>query len=148
MKFNVDAPQLTDPYLEGRHLMWLNSREPLSYYFWAQQVSPEVEFHGELAVEEISLDSAKFYIYRGLSKQELLYRLKFRRQPVRFTARPVKDPHVLFWTYGTEGGASKEVAYLYRDKNISLHHWVDKRSFLAAIRNSYDQASLGDGTFW
>lgn len=148
MNFNSLKPTLSDPYLEGKEQQWFLSKDAKSYYFWVQQVSPDVELHPTFDIDCVDLThDVELTVYRGLAKQEILYRLTFKGEnPLRFMMRPTKEPHSIFWTYGKEGGPSKLIKPLFRDKYISAHTWLDKDSFLAVIRtNHYSQ---NDCSFW
>lgn len=135
------------PYVEGKEMVWTLSREDNTYYFWVQQVSAEVQLHPLISPEEVEIGSGvKLFVHKGLSKNELLYRLSFKKLPERFVAKPGHSPHAIFWTFGKEGGPSLKVTPLYRDKNISVHSWVDKKSYLAVIRTEHFNHS--DFSFW
>jgi len=139
---NIDLPTQTHPFSEEH--AWCKA-DDLEYYFWTQAVVPEVQLHKQLepVVKELGNGSV-LTVFKGLSKQEILYTLKFKIPPKRFVIQPY--PHTMFWSYGVTGGASTMVKYLYRDRNLSIHAWLDKNSFLADLRNVH--YNVADYTFW
>jgi len=136
MIFNIKNPILTDPFLEREDFFqyWNKSKENNTYYVWVQRVTKEIEFSSDIEPTIIDLEQGvKLYIYKGTNKQEILYRIKFSKKKLsRFLLDPF--PYVMFWSYGKVGGTSTHIKYLFRDKNISIHKWVDKDSYLAIIR--------------
>ena len=139
MEFSPQSPLLSDPalYADGFDYAWKPSRQPHTYYAWLQPVVEGVGFNENL--EPLSIDlghGASLYVYYGMARQELLFRLVFSRGlPPRLILKPA--PYSLFWSWGTEGGQSKEIKYHYRDRYLSLHEWTDKDSFLAVLRQQH-----------
>lgn len=135
MKFDIKDPTKTDifPYEkeDTYYQHWLPSKEKGSHYVWVQRVSENVELKES---EKIVLGhGVTFYVYKGISKQEILYRVCFGgKKPTRFLCEPF--PYIVFWSFGKKGGASENVKYLFKDKYVSVHKWVDKNSFCAIIR--------------
>jgi hypothetical protein len=145
MTFDPLNPMQTDAFHDSAEYSyaWFPSREFGAYYAWVQCVTPDIQFRTPPA--EILLENARLSIYRGASKLETLYRLVFESSPKRFLNRPQGHPFDLFWSYGTEGGTSKIVDYPYRDRYISVTCWVDKRSYLAVLRQQHYALSF---SFW
>jgi len=145
MIFDRAQPTLTDPYLT-REYAWLPSREANTYYSWLMPIAEEVIFHSETDKLEIALGfGVLFHVYYGPLRQEMLYRILFTQEmPQRFMLKP--SPYCLFWSYGTEGGASTKVKYHYRDRFLSLHEWCDKGSFLAVLRQHHYESNVN--TIW
>jgi len=140
--FDCERPTITDKFVEGRELKWSPSLEPQVYYFWARAVPIDVSFESnQLSIVDCEYGNT-LEVYSLPSKVETLYRLRLVKPPNRFLLRPFD--HAVYWTYGTEGGPSKMIKYLYKDKNLSINKWVDKESFLSVVRTnhfaSYDLA--------
>lgn len=144
--FDPKNPIASDPLPtdDEQLFAWTKSREQNVYYAWTQLVTPEVQI--ALPPTEIPLgDGVMLRIFRGSAKQELLYRISFgATMPPRFLGRP--HPFDLFWSYGTEGGPSKLVKRMYMDRNVSVHSWVDKKSYLAVLRQQH--YALTNFSFW
>ena len=148
--FDPQNPTLTDCSLESQYpndYAWGVSLEPQTYYAWTQPIASEVQFHKTLQPVKIDLrNGVEFWVYYGSTKQELLYRIKFTDvMPSRIRVFPA--PFCLFWSYGTEGGPSKDVMYHYKDKFLTLTEWVDKNSFLAVLRQQL-YLHQENTTFW
>lgn len=148
--FNVRNPLATDPTLEDVYpndYAWGVSKEPDCFYFWSQPVAKDagVSFYRPHDPKTIRLcKDVYLIIYRGTLKQELLYRLKFEKGlPEHWSFKP--EPYCIFWTFGKEGGSSSSIKYHYRDRNLTIMEWTDKRSFLAILRQ---QHYLHEPTFW
>jgi len=126
--------------------IWLPSRESGVYYAWAKPVANEVQFRPESDHLKIELgNNVDFHVYKSIAKQELLYRIAFMgEKPKRFMLRPYG--YCMFWSYGVESGPSSLVKYFYRDKYVSLHSWVDKRSYLAVLRQQHYVSN--ENSFW
>lgn len=145
MKFDPYVPVLTDPCPEA--LQWHRSKEADAYYFWAKQVSADVQLHPTLGPQIVEMTNGSVLsIYKGLAKQELLYRLTFGKLPERFLSKPVTNPHTLYWTFSGIGGPSQLTKSFYRDKHFALHGWVDKDAYLAVIRTNHYAGY--DYSFW
>ena len=146
MIFDYQNPSLTDPIpAEEKYLYaWSPSLEINSYYAWVHRVTPDVQLLQQTTVVALG-EKVKLFIYRGTTKQELLYRIEFGDTlPPRFMHRPY--PFDLFWSFGKQGGTSEEVEYLFRDRYVSIHCWVDKKSYLAVLRQQhYAQSNF---SFW
>lgn len=143
--FDLKYPQNTDPccyedFVSG----WHKSKQHGAYYYWSQPVSHDVEFHTKHPPLEIELENVTFSLYYGVTKQELLYRLVFKRKPLRMLIKPA--PYCMFWSYGDVGGASKNIKYHYRDRYVALNEWTDKKSFLAVLRQPHYASDLN--SFW
>lgn len=148
--FNIRNPLATDPTLTEIYpndYAWGKSKEPDCFYYWSQPVAKTggVSFYRPHDPKVISLGSDVFLtIYRGTLKQELLYRLKFAKGlPEHWSIKP--QPYCIFWSFTAEGGPSTRIKYHYRDRNITLLEWSDKKSFLAILRQ---QHYLHEPTFW
>jgi hypothetical protein len=150
MVFDEKHPLRTDPALVAKTEVggyaWLLSKQPSVYYAWLQPVAEEVEFHPNLEPLEIILGfGVILHVYYGPIKQEMLYRLIFTDGfPSRLLLKP--DPYCLFWSFGNEGGQSRNIKYHYRDRYLSLHEWTDKGSFLAVLRQQHYENNLT--TIW
>ena len=148
--FNVRNPLATDPTLEDLYpndYAWGESKEPNAFYFWSQKVAKGagVSFYRPHDPRVISLGHHVYLtIYRGMLKQELLYRIKFDRGlPSHLAFKP--EPYCIFWSYGKDSGPSTRIKYHYRDRNLTIMEWADKKSFLAILRQ---QHYLHEPTFW
>jgi len=138
----MERPTVTDPYFKNSELQWRKASDG-AHYFWSQPVEVDIT----LNIPPLKIDCENgntLEVYLGPSKQELLYRFKLNKKPKRFMLRPYD--HTIFWTYGTDGGPSFLVKYLYRDKYLSMHKWEDKDSFLAVIRTNH--YANYDYAFW
>jgi hypothetical protein len=148
MIFDPEKPLKTDPAYEHESFdyAWRLSKAPSTYYAWLQPVVSGVSFHPDIEPTTVELGNGVIlFIYYGLSKQELLYRIVFTTGfPSRIILKPA--PFTLFWSYGTEGGQSYEIKYLHRDRLLSLHEWTDKNSFLAVLRQSHYDNNIN--TIW
>jgi hypothetical protein len=136
------TPLTTHPY--DKPLVWQKTAAG-QFYFWAQQVSTEVQLL-DTPVEVHLGPQATLSIYKSLGDAELLYQITMGRSPERSLARPQDGPVYLYWTYGTQGGPSSKIKYLFRDKLLSVHSWVDKKAALAVIRS--DSFASKDFSFW
>ena len=145
MIFDSKCPQDTDPCCYDPFICgWHESKQPGAYYCWAQPVAREVSFHAKYPPVVIELGTTSFFLYFGVNKQELLYRIVFHVEPKRRLIKP--SPYCMFWTYGDVGGASRSVEYHYRDRYMTLNEWVDKGSFLAVLRQPHYSNDLT--SFW
>lgn len=146
MVFDFKNPLETDPSVCQASYAWLPSLEPNVYYAWLQPIADEVVFHHNLEPLEINLGyGVLLHVYYGPIRQEMLYRLLFTQElPSRIIVKP--SPYCLFWSYGNEGGQSRNVKYHYRDRYLSLHEWTDKSSFLAVLRQEHYEKNLN--TIW
>jgi hypothetical protein len=134
--FDCERPTLSDPFVEGRALKWTPSSEPQVHYFWSQAVPIDISFDPKQSPAVIDCEYGNtLEVYSLPSKIEILYRLRLVKPPNRFLRRPFD--HAIYWTYGTEGGPSKVIKYLYKDKNLSINKWVDKDSFLSVVRTNH-----------
>jgi len=141
--FDPTQPLMTDPG-QPEGYAWSPSVEPGVYYSWTQQVSDAVQFHATQAPTTVDLGRGiVLTVYRGPVKQELLYRIRFPVVPSRLLARP---PYCLFWSHGTDGGASASIKWHYRDRFLSIHEWTDRDSFLAVLRQHHYKPN--DALFW
>ena len=135
--FDPSNPVASDPLPvdEDRFFAWSKSLETNVYYAWAQRVTPDVQI--VLPPAEVLIgEGVRMSIYRGSARQELLYRISFGNEmPNRFMMR--NHPFDLFWSYGDSGGVSRKVKWIFRDRNVSIHEWVDKRSYLAVLRQQH-----------
>lgn len=136
MTFDQERPTLTDPFVDDRELKWSPSAEPHVHYFWSQAVPVDISFPAETPPLVIDCEHGNsLSVYSTPSKVELLYRLRIVKKPKRFLCRPFD--HAIFWTYGKEGGPSRLIKYLYKDKNLSINKWEDKDSFLSVVRTNH-----------
>jgi len=143
--FDPISPQNTDPCCYENFVSgWHESKQHGAYYCWAQPVSRGVEFHSKHPPLEIELEHVAFSLYYGVAKQELLYRIVFKKEPLRRLIKPA--PYCMFWSYGDVGGASRNVKYHYRDRYVTLSEWTDKKSFLAVLRQPHYASDLN--SFW
>ena len=150
MQFDPRYPTLTDPSLEEmwpESYAWGVSKEHNTYYAWTQPIAAEVKFHPTISPLCIHLgNGAQFWAYYGVMRQELLYRIKFTDgMPKRIRVFP--EPFCLFWSFGTDGGGSEVLKYHHKDKFLTLHEWVDKKSFLAVLRQHL-YTHPENTTFW
>lgn len=148
MQFDPTSPLITDPVFQDEcfDYAWMLSKQPNSYYAWLQPIVDGVSFHADLEPLEILLGNGVIlYAYYGHVRQEILYRLVFTEGfPSRIILKPA--PYTLFWSFGDEGGQSTNIKYHYRDRNLSLHEWTDKNSFLAVLRQQHYDNNIN--TIW
>lgn len=143
--FDTKFPQDTDPCCYDNFVFgWHKSKQAGAYYCWAQPVSVGVEFHPKHPPLEIELEHVTFSLYYGVVKQELLYRIVFKQEPIRMLIKPA--PYCMFWSYGEVGGASRNVRYHYRDRYVTINEWTDKKSCLAVLRQPHYASDLN--SFW
>ena len=134
--FDCERPTISDPFAVGRELKWSPSKEPQVYYFWACPVPIDMSFDPALPPASVDCEYGNtLEVFSTPAKVEVLYRLRLVKPPNRFLCRPFD--HALFWTYGEEGGPSKVIKYIYKDKNLSINKWVDKNSFLSVVRTNH-----------
>jgi hypothetical protein len=149
MHFDPRNPTATDPSqseLHGTDYAWGMSSQPNTYYAWVQPIASEVVFHPNLEPLEVPLGfGVILYVYYGPIRQEMLYRIRFKDEgPARLALKP--SPYCMFWSFGTEGGASTSIKYHYRDRYVTIHEWTDKKSFLAVLRQQHYEKHVN--TIW
>lgn len=138
----MDHPQKTDPYTDV--LKWRPSAEPNVHYFWACPVPLDMGL-SDMVEQVIDCDHGnQLKVYSTATKVEVLYRLYIVEKPLRFMCRPFD--HAVFWSYGKQGGPSKIIKYLYKDKKLTVAKWVDKDSYLSVIRTNH--FANYDQSFW
>lgn len=147
MIFDPKNPLNSDPYLANEYAndyVWCRSEQENVYYSWVHPIADDVSLN--IQPLEVQLGyGALLYIFFGPLKQEFLYRLVFNNgMPERLLLKP--SPYCLFWSFGTQGGASKSIKYHYRDRFLSAHEWTDKASFLAVLRQQHYIQDTN--TFW
>ncbi len=143
--FDAKNPYDTDPAnFVNLAYTWSKSKEANVYYSWQQVYTPEVSFHQDSPLVIDLGYGSKAYIYHNVLRHELLYRIAFTDMPKRLILKPA--PYCMFWSFGDCGDASLRIKYHYRDRYLSLHEWVDKKSFLAVLRqHHYDNKTT---TIW
>lgn len=135
MTFSPANPTLTDPsldYIYPNDYAWGVSREENTYYSWIQKITPETCLSSAPLEIDLGCD-VKFQVYQNTSGIEFLYRLRFLAgMPKRIRVFP--EPYCLFWSYGDNGKESGVVKYHYKDRFLTIHEWVDRKSYLAVLR--------------
>jgi hypothetical protein len=134
MQFDAERPTITDIYQRGRELKWSPSKDGDVYYFWSQAVPVDVSFTTDPVVVDCEHGNT-LEVFSTPQNIELLYRLKISKKPNRFMCKPFD--HAIFYTYGNDGGPSKIIKYIYKDKHLSMNKWVDKESYLSVIKTNH-----------
>ena len=140
MEFDLQNPLATDPSLQEQYpkdYVWGKSLEPGSYYIWVQPVAKDVELQSRYRTVIPLGHEVELQIYLGPIRQEFLYRIKFGNVKPTRMLRQNPLMHTLFWTFGNESGPSSRVRKLYQDRYLFIQEWIDKKSFLAILRQQH-----------